>query len=119
VFFEVIASLMSGTTFAYSRGVDYYRRLQAVYIAEGGVVKMFAFIKENGTIPDKKLRFSIGKGNVEVQSESADGKTFLVSSGVIKNGRAFWKETVKVEIGNNEKSPEIKNYYWMGRNENN
>lgn len=116
VFSGIIASLMTGNTQAYRNGVDFYRRMQAMYIAEGGVAKAISDLRVDNLNESKTIFCEIGTGKAEIKFSKSGDNVIFKSSGYIKNGNAVWVETV-VAQANSSNQYKINRYYWMGKNE--
>lgn len=111
----LLGSIMTGSSDAYRRGVDFHRRTQAMYLAEAGISKFIAEARAGSIGNKKQIKSSFEEGEFEVSINERDGNYALKSKGTVKNGKASWNETIVVEIDGSKYK--VLNYYWTGRNE--
>ena len=111
VFWGVVASLLSGITDTYSRGVDQSRRLKALYLAESGVSRAVAIVKREG-IHNKSLEIKFGQGIINLKITPDENGAEVLSTGTIERNGASYSGTVSARLEEEDDSILVKDYKW-------
>lgn len=114
VFFAVISSLLSGESAQYGRAVEEARSREALYLAEGGLARALAKVRNGDISAPQNFEYEHGRGevSVDIADGGAPGQWSVRATVVMRQAQREWRESVTASITGAGALAAIENYHW-------